>query len=161
MQCSNDGWWILQYLLNSKKLIVVYCLNCVVVVNDEAMILTTLFHKKVITFIFDVSSIYSNISANSHPLLLTNRGWYESYKISHLEKYQSVNVKKLDEYYHCTLITTYNFQKHFTRTAHDYCQRKSRMYILLLNPQKLPNFLTKFPTETEVNLSCGKLRLLH
>ena len=62
------------YLLNSKKLIVVYCLNCVVVVNDEAMILTTLFHKKVITFIFDVSSIYSNISANSHPLLLTNRG---------------------------------------------------------------------------------------
>ena len=95
------------YLLNSKKLIVVYCLNCVVVVNDEAMILTTLFHKKVITFIFDVSSIYSNISANSHPLLLTNRGWYESYKISHLEKYKSVNVKKLDEYYHCTLITTF------------------------------------------------------
>ena len=35
------------------------------------------------------------------------------------------------------------------------------LYILLLNPSKLPNFLTKFPTEPEVNLSCRSLRLLH
>ena len=35
------------------------------------------------------------------------------------------------------------------------------LYILLLNPQKLPNFLTKFPTEPEVNLSHRRLRLLH
>ena len=29
------------------------------------------------------------------------------------------------------------------------------LYILLLSPYKLPNFLTKFPTEPEVNLSVG------
>ena len=37
----------------------------------------------------------------------------------------------------------------------------TRLYILLLNPYKLPNFLTKFPIEPEVNLSCWRLRPLH
>ena len=38
---------------------------------------------------------------------------------------------------------------------------KAGLYILLFSPYNLPNFLTKFPTEPEVNLSCRRLRLLH
>ena len=38
---------------------------------------------------------------------------------------------------------------------------EAQLYILLFNPYNLPNFLTKFPTEPEVNLSRRRLRLLH
>ena len=37
----------------------------------------------------------------------------------------------------------------------------SGLYILHLSSYNLPNFLTKLPTEPEVNLSRRRLRLLH
>ena len=102
----------------------------------------TVAYKAVVTY---------NVKLVKILLTIKSVNWNIGMRAQRQKKFKEKNYSQdlgLSCILHCHFLTVYSYHE-------------AGLYDLLLNPYKLSNFLTKFPTEPEVNLSHWRLCLLH